>query len=351
MPRAFLDGLGVGLALNEAHTGRFLFANREGCRLLGYSEQELVAGKITFRDITHPEDRERNEAEHRRLLAGDIRSYNIEKRYVLADGGIMWANVIVRAIEDSKGELRWCSAAILDITAAKLTERQLVAAQSVAGLATWNFEVKTNSNKTSRGYAALLGIPSASAAPSLDEMLSRVHPDDHERVNSTIRNALASGTGYMQEYRVVDEHGQIRWLRGFATCLYDAAGTVTNLVGATVDITSSKAGHHGDMPRPMREILKYIDENWNKRLNAEEVAFRHGVSSRSLYRFFETRGGTFTGHIKRLRLQHARRMLIEARPGATVTAIALACGFSNHGHFARDYHDEFGELPSDTLRR
>ena len=149
---------------------------------------------------------------------------------------------------------------------------------------------------------------------------------------------------------VVGEGGEIRWLRGFATCLHDAAGEVTNLIGATVDITSTKVRYFEDVPKAMRDILAHVEDNWNKRLNVEEVAARYGVSSRSIYRFFEARGDTFTSHVRRLRLRHARRMLIESKPGATVTGIALTCGFSNLGHFAKDYHAEFGELPSDTLR-
>jgi AraC-like DNA-binding protein len=263
----------------------------------------------------------------------------------------MWAHSAFRAIKDSRKRLRWCSAAILDITAAKLLERQLVAAQDVAGLATWNFEVKKNSSETSAGYNALFGVSSASPGPSLNEMLSRVHAEDRATVAFTIRKALSTGTGYTHEYRVLGEQGDVRWLRGLATCLYDGAGEVANLVGATIDITSEKQNRANEIPQPMRDVLEYISDNWNKRLNVEDIAARHEISSRSIFRFFEARGDTFTGYVRRHRLQRARRMLIEAKPGATVTAIALTCGFSNHGHFAKDYHDEFGELPSDTLRK
>jgi transcriptional regulator GlxA family with amidase domain len=42
-------------------------------------------------------------------------------------------------------------------------------------------------------------------------------------------------------------------------------------------------------------------------------------------------------------------MLLAADRTATVVAVAFACGFSNPGHFARDYRQAFGELPSATL--
>jgi transcriptional regulator GlxA family with amidase domain len=44
-------------------------------------------------------------------------------------------------------------------------------------------------------------------------------------------------------------------------------------------------------------------------------------------------------------------MLALATPDASVTGVALACGFHNGGHFAKDYREAFGELPSLTLAR
>ncbi len=63
------------------------------------------------------------------------------------------------------------------------------------------------------------------------------------------------------------------------------------------------------------------------------------------------RGYTPMAYLKKVRLKAAREMLLRADPRATVTGIMFACNFSNQGHFASDYHLEFGELPSDTLRR
>jgi transcriptional regulator GlxA family with amidase domain len=54
--------------------------------------------------------------------------------------------------------------------------------------------------------------------------------------------------------------------------------------------------------------------------------------------------------VKRVRLRHARRMLLAPEPDTTVAKVALMCGFGNLGNFAKDYRDVFGELPSHTLR-
>jgi transcriptional regulator GlxA family with amidase domain len=55
--------------------------------------------------------------------------------------------------------------------------------------------------------------------------------------------------------------------------------------------------------------------------------------------------------VRRRRLEQAHSMLASGSPGTTVTAAALRAGFSHMGRFARDYHAQFGEKPSETLAR
>ncbi|MGD0531698.1 MAG: helix-turn-helix domain-containing protein [Methyloceanibacter sp.] len=54
--------------------------------------------------------------------------------------------------------------------------------------------------------------------------------------------------------------------------------------------------------------------------------------------------------VKQVRMRHAKAMLTTPEAGTSVTSVAFACGFSNLGHFAKDYFQGFGELPSETLR-
>jgi len=54
---------------------------------------------------------------------------------------------------------------------------------------------------------------------------------------------------------------------------------------------------------------------------------------------------------RQVRLARARSLLQKPDEAASVTGIALRCGFSNLGHFASAYRTRFGELPSQTLQR
>ncbi|MEW5770080.1 MAG: PAS domain S-box protein [Pseudomonadota bacterium] len=89
---ATFEQVAVGIAL-VAPDGRWLRVNRKLCEIVGYSQAELL-GK-TFQDITHPDDLTADLEQVRRMLAGEIDTYAMEKRYLRKDGGEVWINLTV----------------------------------------------------------------------------------------------------------------------------------------------------------------------------------------------------------------------------------------------------------------
>ena len=103
---------------------------------------------------------------------------------------------------------------------------------------------------------------------------------------------------------------------------------------------------------PVRRVEEFIEANWNKPIGIEAMVTVANVSARSLFRQFKKdRGYSPAEFAKRIRLDRAREMLEQYGDGASVTQLALKCGFQNPGHFARDYRLAFGELPSETLKK
>jgi AraC-like DNA-binding protein len=87
-------------------------------------------------------------------------------------------------------------------------------------------------------------------------------------------------------------------------------------------------------------------------LTAETLAHACGVSVRSLHRAFVREFGvTPLQFLRRCRLERIRTDLQAARPGTTVTRVAIEWGVTHLSRFAREYADVFGESPSCTLRR
>jgi diguanylate cyclase (GGDEF)-like protein/PAS domain S-box-containing protein len=119
--RAF-DDAPIGMAL-VAPDGRFVLANHSLCELLGYDESELLAR--TFQDITHPEDLASDVQQAERLLAGEIRSYQLEKRYYRSDGQLIWVMLSVSLVRAENGEPLHFVSQIEDISARKAADLRL----------------------------------------------------------------------------------------------------------------------------------------------------------------------------------------------------------------------------------
>ncbi len=101
----------------------------------------------------------------------------------------------------------------------------------------------------------------------------------------------------------------------------------------------------------VRRAEAYIEANWEQPLTIEALALVAGVSARTLFHSFKkSRGYSPMDFVKRIRLNHARRMLQDTHNSTSVTDVAFTCGFGNLGHFSGYYRRAFGETPSATLR-
>lgn len=81
---------------------RYLMVNEALCRITGYSAEELTSRSVA--DISHPDDIEGDVAQAQRLATGEIDRYGIEKRYLHADGSVVWVHNNVRLIRDEQGQ-------------------------------------------------------------------------------------------------------------------------------------------------------------------------------------------------------------------------------------------------------
>ena len=91
--RAVFEQAAVGVAEMDTTTGLFLNVNQRICELNQRSREEML--KLTFSDVTLPEDLPNLLQRMEELKAGKIRSYNLEKRTVLPDGTLKWVNLTV----------------------------------------------------------------------------------------------------------------------------------------------------------------------------------------------------------------------------------------------------------------
>jgi PAS domain S-box-containing protein len=82
-------------------TGRFRRANAAFCALVGYSEAELQ--RLTYAEITHPEDRGRDAVKFAALQQGEVQKGSSLTRLLPKDGGVVWAELHVTVLEGAAG--------------------------------------------------------------------------------------------------------------------------------------------------------------------------------------------------------------------------------------------------------
>jgi PAS domain S-box-containing protein len=111
--RAAFTHTSIGMALVSLN-GRFLQVNPALCRILGYSDTELLA--TSFHPLTHPEDLGPSVALVNRAIAGEIAHFELEKRYIHKDGRDVWAILNTALVRGISGDPLYFVSQIHDIS-------------------------------------------------------------------------------------------------------------------------------------------------------------------------------------------------------------------------------------------
>ncbi len=120
--KATFDQSVMGMA-HVSPTGDWLRVNRRLCDMLGYTEKELSV--LTFQDVTHPEDLEKDLDLLRQTIDGKIPGYTMEKRYFRKDGSEFWAELTVSLTRSPAGHPEFFVSVIDDISRRKEAEAAL----------------------------------------------------------------------------------------------------------------------------------------------------------------------------------------------------------------------------------
>src|ERR1019366_9721959 len=107
------DEAPIGMIL-VSRKGRILRANRALGDIVGRPQEKLTG--MSVQEITHPDDREASLSWTTRLMAGEVSNYQIEKRYLHADGHAVWTSLHASFVRDPDGNPLYAIGQIEDIT-------------------------------------------------------------------------------------------------------------------------------------------------------------------------------------------------------------------------------------------
>ncbi len=117
--RGAFEAAPIGMGLTSPD-GRWLKVNEALCRMIGYTSRELLT--MRWHEITHQDDFAEDLAFGKRLLGGEISSYQLEKRYLRKDGSVVWIHLSISLVRDDDGSPAYSVAQILDIDERKRRE-------------------------------------------------------------------------------------------------------------------------------------------------------------------------------------------------------------------------------------
>jgi PAS domain S-box-containing protein len=117
-------------------------------------------------------------------------------------------------------------------------ERMRLAAEAV-NLGIWEWDLSKDEIWATNARRALLGWP-PSGKITLEDFISRLHPDDRNRIRQAIDDAVHKGQDYDSEYRLVLPNGIVRWMATRGSVHLDAHGKPSRLLGVSIDITERK---------------------------------------------------------------------------------------------------------------
>ncbi|HEV7913115.1 MAG TPA: ATP-binding protein, partial [Albitalea sp.] len=234
-------GLGIFIRDPASEHGEW---NAEMFRLMGRAPELGVPSHDEWVNrIIHPDDRAVMSTASESLRGADEGIREEQYRVVWPDGSVHW--MLNRARRVLRSGRRMIFGITIDVTGRVhtesalrgATERVALTARSV-GLGTWEFDPATGTSVWDEQMYRLRGRPPQPVVPDADGRLAVAHPEDRDRIDGDMADAVARGRNAAYEFRVVWPDGSVHWLASRSTPVTDPKGR-TRYIGVNWDITEN----------------------------------------------------------------------------------------------------------------
>nr|WP_281380875.1 response regulator [Nocardioides panaciterrulae] len=172
---------------------------------------------------------------------------NLESLFLRPDGTPVWVLVSYRPIRDPEGRRTGWLHRVAEYTERKSLletlqerEQQLAAAQRIARIGSWEWDVVTDTVTWSDQLYRIYEVEVGDRAATYEGFLSRIHPADRERVAGVIEACLAEGDRFSFDARVLRKNGRVGWIRGLGLLERGPDGRPLRMSGTSQDITALK---------------------------------------------------------------------------------------------------------------
>ena len=292
--RAVFEHAPIGIGV-RALDGRLLQANEAICRMLGYSELELIG--TTWADLLHPNDQEHSRWMMEKLQSEPGLCLEAEKRLFHRSGRLVWASIRVSLVRDSRNEPAYFVVHVDDITERKQAiealreseERFRIMADSCPAMM-WVTNAEGTPQFVNRAFLEFCGA--SGECVDAATWKSMLHPEDEGRFTECFQLAVRGRTTFNQEARVRGADGEWRVIASYAAPRFSPAGEFLGHVGINADITDRK--HAEDALRESEQsyqrqfadnsaVMLLVDPTNGRVVDANSAALRfYGYSREQL---------------------------------------------------------------------
>jgi len=279
----------IGMALIAVDSRR-LRVNSAFCQMLGYSEAEMMSR--TIHDITHPDDIEWDLVQRARALAGEIETYQWEKRYIHRSGSTVWGYLSCSLVRDADRQPLHFIVQVQDITERKLTEQVLRESEERFRALTelssdWFWQQDENFR-----FVQVSGEAPHMTAISRSAIGKTPWELNHVGMDGSIWAAYRARLERHEPFRDVeipqrDRKGRVRYISISGAPIFDASGRFTGYHGTGRDNTEIRRVTEAlrvseaqlrDITDTLPAIISYVDANQRFRFHNRAYAEGLGLS-------------------------------------------------------------------------
>ncbi|WP_414516977.1 PAS domain S-box protein [Nostoc sp. PCC 9305] len=249
-----LEASGDGLWDWNILTGEAYYSPRY-LEMLGYRFDELPQNLSTWERLVHPDDLPWAEKILTDYLKDSSIPYKFDYRLRTKSGECKWiANYGKVVMRDADGNPLRMTGTHRDISeqqaalrehkqaeaALAKSEEQLRLTLEFNHIGLWDWNVQTGEVIWNDNHYRLLGLEPEISAASYQLWRDRVHPEDVDRIEQAVSNALAQHINFQGEYRVIFPDGRVHWLTGKGRGVYNEAGEPVRMLGIIIDTSDRK---------------------------------------------------------------------------------------------------------------
>lgn len=219
-------------------------------KIFGFSREAFLNGNVEYGYLLYFEDKERiaQEIEEAKRTHKDYFEHK-PYRIITHDGRMKWVLDHTALLRDESGEVTHFLGYIVDISDVKHQEEmfksnkerlQLAIEGSNDGL--WDWNLQKDDIYFSPRWKGMIGFEDYEIPHAIDEWISRIHPNDVQKMQKDLENHLKGKTDVFENgHRMLTREGNYIWFLSKGKALFNEQGGALRMVGFHTDISKQKA--------------------------------------------------------------------------------------------------------------